>query len=80
MFLDFISPIIYIKLLAVQYPPPQTYFPSPYSRIHFVHVPLNMKDLVSQPYQTTGKIGVPYALNFIFLESRREDKKFWPEW
>jgi hypothetical protein len=58
MFLDFISPIIFIKLLAVQYPPPQTSFPSPYSRAHSVHVPLNMKDQVSQPYQTTGKIRI----------------------
>jgi len=80
MFLDFISPIIYIKLLAVQYPPPQMYFPSPYSRKHTVRVPLNMKDQVSHPYQTTGTIRILHALNFIFLERGSEHKKFWPEW
>lgn len=55
MFIDFISPIILIKLLAVQYPPPQTSFPPPYSRAHSVNVPLSMKDQASQPYQTTEK-------------------------
>ena len=37
MFLYFIGPIIFIKLLAVQYPPPQTSFPAPCSRTHSVH-------------------------------------------
>lgn len=79
MFLYFIGPIIFIKLLAVPYPPPHTYFAAPYSRIHSVHFPLNTQDQVSQPYQTTGKIRVLYSLKFIFLESRSEYNKFWPE-
>jgi phosphate starvation-inducible membrane PsiE len=41
---------------------------------------LNVRDQVSHPYRTTGKIVVLYILTFMFLDSRREDKRFWPEW
>jgi hypothetical protein len=35
---------------------------------------LNVRDQVSHPYKTTGRIMVLYILTFIFLDSRREDK------
>jgi hypothetical protein len=41
---------------------------------------LNIRDLVSHPYRTTGKIVVSYIRIFMFLDSRREDKWFWTEW
>jgi hypothetical protein len=37
---------------------------------------LNVRDQVSHPYRTTGKITVLYILILIFLDSRREDKRF----
>jgi hypothetical protein len=34
-----------------------------------------MRDQVSHPYKTTGRIMVLYILTFAFLDSRRDDKK-----
>jgi hypothetical protein len=39
-----------------------------------------MKDQVSHPYKTTGRIVVLYILTFTFLDSRWEDKRLWTEW
>jgi hypothetical protein len=33
-----------------------------------------VRDQVSHPYKTTGRIMVLYILTFTFLDSRREDK------
>jgi hypothetical protein len=41
---------------------------------------LNIRDQGSHPYRTTGKIIVFYIPIFKFLDSRREDKRFWTEW
>jgi hypothetical protein len=41
---------------------------------------LNVRDQVSHPYRTTGKIIVLYIPTLMFLDSRREDKRFWTEW
>jgi hypothetical protein len=41
---------------------------------------LNIRDQVSHPYRTTGKIIVLYIPIFMFFYSRREDKRFWTEW
>jgi hypothetical protein len=38
-----------------------------------------VRDEVSHPYKTTEKITVAYILIRIFLESKLEDKKFFPE-
>jgi hypothetical protein len=40
---------------------------------------LNVRDQFSHPYKTTGKFIVLHFPVFIFLDSRREDKRFWTE-
>jgi hypothetical protein len=39
-----------------------------------------VRDQVSYPYSTTGKITVLYILIFRFFDMRREDKRSWTEW
>jgi hypothetical protein len=39
-----------------------------------------VRDQVSHPYKTTGKIIVMYILIFIFVDSQLEDKGFCAEW
>jgi hypothetical protein len=41
---------------------------------------LNVRDQVSHPYRTTGKIIVSYILILKCLYSRREDGSFGAEW
>jgi hypothetical protein len=41
---------------------------------------LNVRDQVSHPCRTTGKIAVLYILIFTFFYSRREDRRSWSEW
>jgi hypothetical protein len=39
-----------------------------------------VRDQVSHPYNTTGKIKDFYILIFRFFDMKREDKIFWTEW
>jgi hypothetical protein len=41
---------------------------------------LNVRDQVSHPYKTTGRIMVLYILTFTFLDSGQEDKRLWIKW
>jgi hypothetical protein len=41
---------------------------------------LNVRYQASHPYRTTVKIIILYILIFMFLDSRRKDKRFWTEW
>jgi hypothetical protein len=41
---------------------------------------LNGRDKVSYPHRTTGKIIILCLPDFTFLNSRREDERFWTEW
>jgi hypothetical protein len=38
---------------------------------------LNVRDQVSHPYRTTGKIIVLYILIVKLFDSRREDRRVW---
>jgi hypothetical protein len=38
-----------------------------------------VRDQVSHPYSTTGKITVLYILIFRFFDMRREERRFWTE-
>jgi hypothetical protein len=41
---------------------------------------LNVRDQVSHPYKTTGRIMVLYILTFTFIDNRQEDRRLWTEW
>jgi hypothetical protein len=41
---------------------------------------LNVRNKVSHPYRTTGKIIVLCILIFKFFDSNREDRRFWTKW
>ena len=41
---------------------------------------VNVRDQVSHPLKSTGKIIVLYVLIFVYFDSTREDKIFWTEW
>jgi hypothetical protein len=41
---------------------------------------LSVKDQVSHPYKTTGKIILLYTLIFVFLDSNLEERRFCTEW
>jgi hypothetical protein len=39
-----------------------------------------VRDQVSHPHKTSGKIMVMYISTFMFLYSMQEDKRCWNEW
>jgi hypothetical protein len=41
---------------------------------------LNLRDQLSQPHKTTGKIIFLYILTITLLDSKLEDKRFCTEW
>jgi hypothetical protein len=67
---SFVSNLLSLHLSLVQI------FSNTFSLCSF----LNVRDKVSHPYRTTGKIIILYILILMFLESRWEDIRFWTEW
>jgi hypothetical protein len=51
-----------------------------FSNILILYSSPNVRDQVSHPYRTTGKIILLYIKSLTFLDSRREDKRLWTEW
>jgi phosphate starvation-inducible membrane PsiE len=75
-----------MKLLIMQFSPTSCHFgPNILLSILFSNTlnlcsSLNVRDKVSHPYRTTGKIIVFYIVIITILDSREEDKRFWTEW
>jgi hypothetical protein len=77
-----------MKFIIMQFSPRSVFLPfrSKYHPQHSVlKTPglcssLKLRDQVSHPYSTIGKIIVLYILIFSFSDMRQEDKRFWTEW
>jgi hypothetical protein len=50
------------------------------SNTHSLYSSRDVRDQVSHPYKTTGRIIVLYILTFTFVDSKREDRRLWTEW
>jgi hypothetical protein len=75
-----------VNLLIVQLPPfscylillgPTILLRTLFSNTFSLCCSLNVRDQVSHPYKTTGRIMVLCILTFTFLDSRRKDKSLW---
>jgi hypothetical protein len=60
--------------LQSKYPPQHPVLRHPQSMF------LPVRDLVSHPYRTTGRIIVLYNLLVTFFDTRLEYESFWAEW
>jgi hypothetical protein len=77
-----------MKLLVVQLSPPYRHSIPLWPKYPPQHpvltlclcASLTVRDNVSHPYRTTGKIIILYILNIKFFDSRREDKRFCTKW
>jgi hypothetical protein len=67
-------------LLLVYLLAPNILLRTPFSNTLSLCSSLNVRDQVSHPNKTTGRILVLYILNVTFQDSRQEDKRLWAEW
>jgi hypothetical protein len=71
---------VFSNLLSLHSYLVQIFSSTPCSQTPEVYSSLDIREEVSYAYITTGKIIVLYIPIFMFLNSRREDKRFWTEW
>jgi hypothetical protein len=74
-----------VNFISIQFSPRSVLLLGPsilntlFSKTLSLYSSTKVRDQVSHPYSTTGKITVLYILIFRFFYMRREDKRFWTE-
>jgi len=75
-----------VKLIIIQFYPqsilllgPNIFLNTLISKTLSLRSSCKVRDQVSHPYSTNGKITVLYILIFRLFDTRREDKRFWTE-